>query len=212
MRRLGRFKPSPALVVASIALIVALGGTSYAALTLPPRSVTNSDLASGAVNSRVIQNHTVKNADLASGVIRQGPAGPRGAQGPPGAPGAAGAPGPSDGFNRFVNGPVTVSTGFSSMGSVSVPAGNYIAVAKAYFNGTGSGTAACKLGAGSENDQSQTFVSAGFTATVASVLGHQFSSSGSFDFQCAFAGTGTAQANHIEIAAVKVGTLTKTTG
>src|SRR5262249_44394445 len=144
MRRLGRFKPSPALVVASIALIVALGGTSYAALNLAPRSVTNSALATGAVNSRVIQNHTVNNAALASGVIWQGPARPKGPQGPPGVPGAAGAPGPSDGFARFVNGPVTVMPGgtFTSVASVSVPAGKYIAVAKAYVNGTGTGTTA----------------------------------------------------------------------
>jgi hypothetical protein len=98
------------------------------------------------------------------------------------------------------------------MGSLSVPAGKYVAIAKGYLNGTGTGSVACKLGGGSDNDQSQGFVSSGFTTTVANVLAHEFTSSGSFDYQCAFVGTGTAQINHVEIAAIKVGTLTKSTG
>ncbi len=35
-----RFRPSPALVVASLALLIALGGTGYAATRLPRNSVT----------------------------------------------------------------------------------------------------------------------------------------------------------------------------
>jgi hypothetical protein len=40
MKRFRRLTPSPALVVASIALAVALGGTGYAAVKLPKNSVT----------------------------------------------------------------------------------------------------------------------------------------------------------------------------
>ena len=90
MSRTRRFKlPSPATVIASIALLVALGGTSYAAVTLAPRSVGNRELKTGAANSRVLADHSVRGIDLAFGVIRQG------APGPPGPPGLAGATGPS---------------------------------------------------------------------------------------------------------------------
>ena len=51
MRRVLRHRPSPALVVACIALAIALGGTSYAAVTLPRNSVGTKQLKKNAVNS-----------------------------------------------------------------------------------------------------------------------------------------------------------------
>lgn len=41
--------PSPALIVSTVALIVALGGTSYAAFTLPSNSVGTKQLKNRAV-------------------------------------------------------------------------------------------------------------------------------------------------------------------
>jgi hypothetical protein len=46
---MSRLRPSPALVVATVALIVALGGTSYAAFTLPKNSVGTKQLKNNAV-------------------------------------------------------------------------------------------------------------------------------------------------------------------
>jgi hypothetical protein len=46
--------PSPAFVIALIALFVALGGTSYAALSLPPNSVGTRQLKNGAVTSKKV--------------------------------------------------------------------------------------------------------------------------------------------------------------
>jgi hypothetical protein len=43
MRRITRFRPTPAMVVASIALLVALAGTSAAAVALVPRNSVGSD-------------------------------------------------------------------------------------------------------------------------------------------------------------------------
>ena len=48
MGRLRR-RPSPALVVACLALAVALGGTGYAAMVLPANSVGTKQLRNGAV-------------------------------------------------------------------------------------------------------------------------------------------------------------------
>ncbi len=51
--RINRLRaPSPALVVSSIALLVALGGTSYAALVLPSNSVGTKQIMNGAVRTK----------------------------------------------------------------------------------------------------------------------------------------------------------------
>jgi len=93
---------SPATVIACIALLVALGGTGYAATSLPSNSVgtaqlknnavTNSKIAGNAVTTSKVKNHSLTRVDFASGQI---PTGPRGPVGPPGPAGAAGARGPT---------------------------------------------------------------------------------------------------------------------
>lgn len=78
--------PSPALVVASIALLVALGGTSYAAVTLPRNSVGPAQLRIGAVTSLKVRNASLRTVDLAPAtrLALTGQAGPQGPQGEPG--------------------------------------------------------------------------------------------------------------------------------
>lgn len=51
-------------VVAYLALFVALGGTSYAAFSLPANSVGNRQLRNGAVTSRKLAKHAVTGAAL----------------------------------------------------------------------------------------------------------------------------------------------------
>jgi hypothetical protein len=88
-------RPSPALVIACLALAVALGGTGYAAvLKLPPnsvgtaqlkaRSVTNAKLADNAVTARKVKNRSLLRVDFAPGQLPAGPQGPQGPAGPPG--------------------------------------------------------------------------------------------------------------------------------
>jgi hypothetical protein len=67
--------PSPALVVACIALAVALGGTGYAALKLPRNSVTTVQVKDFSLLSR----------DFKRGQLPAGPQGPPGPAGPAGA-------------------------------------------------------------------------------------------------------------------------------
>ena len=69
--------------VAYLALFVALGGTSYAAVALPKNSVGTAQLQKDAVRSADVKNGSLKSADFKAGQL---PAGP---------PGAAGAPGPA---------------------------------------------------------------------------------------------------------------------
>jgi hypothetical protein len=103
-------RPSPAMLVALIALVISLGGTSYAALTLPAGSVGSKQLRNNSVSSPKVKPGSLLVSDFRSSqrALLQGPrgpqasggpqgpagpAGPAGPGGPPGVPGPAGAPG-----------------------------------------------------------------------------------------------------------------------
>lgn len=104
-------RPSPALVVACVALAVAVGGTSYAVTALPLASVGTAELKNGSVTSSKIRDGSLRAEDFAPDELPvgetglpgadgatgptgatgpQGPPGPRGEQGPAGPPGPAG--------------------------------------------------------------------------------------------------------------------------
>jgi hypothetical protein len=70
------------MVVACIALVIALGGTGYAATVLPKNSVGTAQ----------VKNYSLLNQDFKPGQLH---AGPRGPAGPAGAAGPAGPPGPA---------------------------------------------------------------------------------------------------------------------
>lgn len=65
MSRLARFRPSPAMVVACAALLVALGGTGYAALKLPKNSVGSKQLRNGSVTNKKLARRAVTAAKVA---------------------------------------------------------------------------------------------------------------------------------------------------
>jgi len=76
------------MVVAFIALLVAMGGTGYAAVTLPKNSVGTKQLKKNAVSSAKVKNGSLLRGDFKAGQL---PAGPQGVQGPQGPQGPAGA-------------------------------------------------------------------------------------------------------------------------
>ncbi|HTZ06102.1 MAG TPA: hypothetical protein VMB53_10125 [Gaiellaceae bacterium] len=80
-------RPSPALVVACLALAVSLGGTGYAAVVLPANSVGTKQLQNGAVVGAKVKPHSLVASNFAPGSV---PAGPPGAQGLPGPAGPKG--------------------------------------------------------------------------------------------------------------------------
>src|SRR3954453_17015317 len=75
-------------VVATLALFIALGGTSYAALKLPKNSVGSTQIKTGAVHTGEIANRTIRLGDvsLSARWSLRGQTGPQGPQGPAGAP------------------------------------------------------------------------------------------------------------------------------
>ena len=115
---MSRFRrPSHGTVAAYVALFVALGGTSYAAITLPKNSVGSSqlrnhsvkgvDLGSNSVTASQVKNGSLSAADFRSGSL---PAGPAGATGPAGPPGSVRAYG-----HVAANGALTRSAGITSV-------------------------------------------------------------------------------------------------
>jgi hypothetical protein len=89
--------PSPALVVACIALAVSVGGTSYAVTALPLESVGTAELKNGSVTSGKIKDGSLRVEDFADElpVGETGLPGADGAVGPQGPPGPAGTAGPA---------------------------------------------------------------------------------------------------------------------
>jgi hypothetical protein len=57
-------RPSPALIIALIALMVSLGGTGYAAFTLPRDSVGTNQLKNGAVTAAKVKRHSLTGAQI----------------------------------------------------------------------------------------------------------------------------------------------------
>jgi hypothetical protein len=112
------------MVVACIALLVALGGTSVAAVgqlgrntvgtpQLVNGAVTNPKIRNNAVNSAKVANRSLLRVDFAPGQLPAGPTGPQGPAGPAGAAGATGPAGPAG-----VIGAITVRSQ-----TVSIPGG-----------------------------------------------------------------------------------------
>ena len=64
MKRLLSRRPSPALIVALLALFVALGGSSYAAVKIGAR-----DIQRGAVGTRAIANNSIRSGDIRNAAV-----------------------------------------------------------------------------------------------------------------------------------------------
>jgi hypothetical protein len=82
-----RGKITYANVTATLALFIALGGTSYAALTLPRNSVGSAQIRTAAVRSSDIRDRKIGVRDLSATAraALKGTMGPQGPQGPAGA-------------------------------------------------------------------------------------------------------------------------------
>lgn len=92
-------RPTYANLTATLALFLALGGTSYAALTVTGGNVQNGSLTSADIKNESLKSGDVDNGSLLSKDFKagqlpagaQGPEGPQGAQGIQGLQGSAGA-------------------------------------------------------------------------------------------------------------------------
>src|ERR671924_683008 len=71
-----RRSPSPAMVVACIALVVALGGTSYAAIRLPPNSVGTPQLKRSAVTAAKVRGNSLTGTQINEESLARQPGSP----------------------------------------------------------------------------------------------------------------------------------------
>ena len=81
-------------VVSCLALFVALGGASYAAVALPKNSVGAKQIVAGAIDNSKIKKGSLLASAFKSGQLRAGAQGPAGTQGAKGDTGPQGPPGP----------------------------------------------------------------------------------------------------------------------
>src|SRR5919198_1267152 len=101
-----RLRLSPALVVSIIALIVALGGTGYAAIKLPANSVGAKQLKKNAVVSKKVKDGSLLAKDFKAGQLPAGPKGDKGDRGDTGPKGDTGPAGLASKSTRIA-GPLT---------------------------------------------------------------------------------------------------------
>lgn len=119
-----RFRnPSPSMLVALLALFVALGGSSYAALTLPKGSVGTKQIKNDAVTSKKVKNNSLSVGDFRASQ-RSRLRGPRGFQGPQGSQGPKGPQGePGRSALATLRSGETLEGGFALDTQASGPAG-----------------------------------------------------------------------------------------
>ena len=129
-------RPTYAGVTATLALFVALGGSSYAAVKITSAdvrngSLTGSDIRNGSLKGRDVDNGALSGSDLKNGSVTSSdiddasllaadfksgelPAGPAGVQGPQGVPGPEGPAGATSVVARRTNDVVrSISSGSS---------------------------------------------------------------------------------------------------
>jgi hypothetical protein len=235
MRRILRHRPSPAMVIACIALAIALGGTSYAAISLPAGSVGTKQLKRNAVNSAKVKNRSLLAVDFKRGQLPRGAPGARGATGATGAQGIQGAPGqngangangvngatgprgPSDVYEVVLSAASVQAAGTTRTLTLSnLPAGAYAIFGKALLANTQSvSSSQCTLTAGSTSDYSyHRFSEINWYAHINTQLTHTFASTGSVAMACTvFTGTwqmSESGTNDTKIIAVRVDTQTRT--
>src|SRR5688572_7611641 len=71
MRKINKraLRPTPALVVAFVALFAAMGGFGYAAVKIKPNSVKTKNIRAGAVTTKKLANGAVTTPKLAADAV-----------------------------------------------------------------------------------------------------------------------------------------------
>jgi hypothetical protein len=145
-------RPSPAMVVACLALFVALTGTSVAVVAaMPANSVGTAQLKNNAVISTKVKNRSLKAVDFATGQLPRGqigPAGPAGPAGPKGEKGDKGADAGTTVVLRQANG-AGVSNGGVSLATANCNSGEHAIAGGVGWVGNGIGVVQGSMSTGS---------------------------------------------------------------
>lgn len=218
------------LVLSATALLVAVFGTtplgqaaydavvpnnSVGSAQLRNGAVTEAKLRGDAVTSGKVKNRSLKAIDFAAGQIPPGPAGPKGDKGEKGDRGSKGDTGPSDGYADDSPGPSAFPAGPETrVATLRIPgAGRYLLWAKTWLNRPNAGQPTqftCWLVAGTAKDLAFASAPTGLQQTTTNMLAIDVKEATTVNLNCSGSGAGTA--NSSKIIAVKVASLTTSTG
>jgi hypothetical protein len=208
-------------VMSTLAVFIALGGASYAAVTLPKNSVGTKQLKKNAVTSSKVKNGSLLSKDFKAGQLPQGPKGDTGApgvKGDTGAKGDKGDTGPSDAFSFFHAASVDLPNTTTPF-SVSLPAGKYVIFGKLEVNNDSTIAArpSCTLDAAGDSDSALLGTSANSTnddtAAATLTVAHTFAATGNVTLGCTdngMAANGGGTVEKVKITAIRVGNLSNT--
>jgi hypothetical protein len=195
----------PTMVVVSLALFVAMGGTAFAA----------TQHSGDQSHATVSKKHKAKRG-------RRGKQGPKGAQG---AAGPQGPEGPSTAYGAYHDDLIEITT--SSSGSPvtvatlnGLPAGSYAIQAKLIADSESSAEdyVRCTLAAGGDNDYADDYLGTGatgdsFRAVFAMQVLHTFANPGSVTIACYRSNADAlAFVKEIKITAIKLGSIASNNG
>jgi hypothetical protein len=217
-----RIAPSPAMVVALIALFVSLGGVSYGVAT---GFIDSRELKNNAVSTKDLKNNDIRSRDVRNNALTGGDIADRSLLGkdfkagelPKGDTGATGPRGPSDAFvaDESDDSFTPVATTRTELGTLSVPAGKYLIFAKATLNNNDASVASwnCDLTAGTSQDATGGGALPVGAATddreiLTLSVSHEFAAPGSISLGCSASASGNA--GMVIINAIRVENLSKT--
>ncbi len=186
MRILER-RPSPALAISIIALILAVGG-GYA---IGAAKIGTSDIAKQAVTNKKIAKKTIKASRVADNTLggdqinesKLGTVPKADAADTAKAADTAGVAG--TGRSTFKDGATQItapSTG--TVLSLDVPKGSYLFIAKGVLAKAGNTLISCTTAAGADSDTSLSHIDASANDTIVNTVVHTFDAAGAAVFQC----------------------------
>jgi hypothetical protein len=215
-----RFRtPSPAMCVALAGLFVALGGTTWAAVSLPRNSVGPDQLKSNAVTGPKVKDHSLTGIDInlsRLGVVPTAAQAARAefsthATSADSATHATTADASGIAYSTFLETAGQLPSAPTTIVSLKVPAGSYVLIAKGQIDTfNNSEIVECDLIAGTDKDKG--FVQAGTvhqSQILTNSLVHTFIVAGTVDLACnTFGAAGTL--SQVRVTAMTVGSVVKT--
>jgi hypothetical protein len=119
-------------IIGIVALCVALSGTAYAALALPPNSVGTGVIKNNSLTGKDVKNGSLTKSDLKRGTLKGGSSGSNGSNGARGPKGDQGDPGP-----KGDQGEPGTARAYASIGSDGVKYGPSLNIGTTSHPGTG---------------------------------------------------------------------------
>jgi hypothetical protein len=172
----------PAELLALIALVVALAGTSYAAVV-----VSGSDVRDGSLTGRDVKDRSLKRHDLSRNAL---PRGRRGPQGQPGPAGPAGPPGPSEVATTVGRNTQAGRGVFTEAVAIPVPGGAWLAAATVTLGNRDADPATVECSLAAEDGDKRSFgegaatLPGDGTGAMSLHAAHDFGAAGRFVLRC----------------------------